>query len=286
MLHPIARRPRPGRAIGTLLLLLLPLLARALAPAAALAQESRETPLPGGPGAEAAGASPGPALAQVAAGELVVAQRGESPPESEGGKAAGAAQVEPLPVYQPPRRGAPRPRVGGGSRGAGSLPSLLALAPDHVGETVAAEPSLFWHLDLLPGEGAGLVFALTEAQRIEPVAELALPRPARPGIQRIRLRDLGLHLELGVEYEWSVALVSDPERRDRDVIAAGLVRRVAPPEGLAPAAGANEYARRGLWYDALEAACDALEAAPGDPALRDRRDALLRQAGREAATRE
>src|SRR4051794_27821202 len=41
------------------------------------------------------------------------------------------------PVYQPPMRGAPSGRVGGGTRGAaGGMPTLDVLAPDHVGLTL------------------------------------------------------------------------------------------------------------------------------------------------------
>src|SRR5262249_9720599 len=54
-----------------------------------------------------------------------------------------------MPVYKPPLRGAPGGRVGGGTRGSGSVRDvfiLSALAPDHMGLTVAEQPSLYWFI--------------------------------------------------------------------------------------------------------------------------------------------
>ena len=52
-----------------------------------------------------------------------------------------------LPVYHPPQRGAPAGRVAGGSRSAeDDLPLLSALAPNHTGLSVHAQPTLYWYL--------------------------------------------------------------------------------------------------------------------------------------------
>jgi len=61
-------------------------------------------------------------------------------------------------VYNPPRRGSPRAKVGGGLRGATALPTLLALAPDHLAQTVSARPALFWYIDAQLTSGAQIVF--------------------------------------------------------------------------------------------------------------------------------
>lgn len=177
--------------------------------------------------------------------------------------------VTKAPVYRPPARGKPRGRVGGGTRGVGgSLPALTALVPDHTGETLMAQPSLFFDLSQLPSEGAKLLFVLATDDSVEPLVEAELPRPAATGIQRIDLAPYGVELRTGVEYEWSVALATDAARHSRDVITVGWIERVERPADLAsddPAA----LAAAGLWYDAFAAA----------PA--DLRGALLRDAGLE-----
>ena len=110
---------------------------------------------------------------------------------------------------------------------------------------------------------------------------MGLETPTQAGIQRIRLTDLGIHLEPEIEYEWSVALIPDPARRARDVISTGYLRRVGQPEelaNLAPGRGSvGTYAALGLWYDALEAISDSIDRAPADPTLRGHRNALFRQ---------
>jgi hypothetical protein len=197
-----------------------------------------------------------------------------------------AAPGKDAPVYRPPRRGAPRARVAGGLRAGRALPTPLALAPEHLAHTASADPSLFWHVDERPPAHVKVVFTLIHEDDIEPLVESQLPPPRRAGIQRIRLAQFGVQLDPEAEYEWSVALVPDPDQRSRDVISTGYLRRVAPPAELSgeqQGVTVSTYASLGLWYDALEAASDAIDAAPSDPGLRHQRDALLRQGGLEAA---
>ncbi len=185
-----------------------------------------------------------------------------APPMLQAGAAEPAPPVTPVtapkttapPAYQPPARGKPRGRVGGGTRGTGStLPALTALVPDHTGETLAAQPSLFWNLAPLPPVEAKLVFVLTSEDSIEPLVEAELPRPAQAGIQRVDLASYGVELRTGLEYEWSVTLAMEPGRHSRDVITVGWIERVEAPTGLSttdPAA----LGAAGFWYDAFAAA--------------------------------
>jgi hypothetical protein len=143
---------------------------------------------------------------------------------------------------------------------------LTALVPDHTGETLAAQPSLFFALSALPAESAKLSFVLAADDSVEPLVEAELPRPTAPGIQRIDLAKYGVELREGTEYEWSVTLATDAERRSRDVVTVGWIERVARPADLT-ASDAAALAGAGLWYDAFAAAPP------------DLRGALLRDAG-------
>jgi hypothetical protein len=188
-------------------------------------------------------------------------------------------------VYQPPRRGAPRVNVGaGGVRGAFAPPRPLVLAPDHVGLTTSATPSLFWHIDGAPGDDLSVVFTLNDDTSIEPRVEVKLETPEAAGIQRVRLDALDVKLAPDIDYEWSIALVGDDELQPQLAVSVGYVRRVAPPAELSGAKpDAAAYARASLWYDALAALADAIEKSPGDTKLREQRSSLLRQAKLEAA---
>jgi hypothetical protein len=77
-----------------------------------------------------------------------------------------------------------------------------------------------------------------------------------------------------------------------DVIAKGTIKRIKASDDVAKsvenvddARRAAIYAQNGIWYDALEAISNTIEAHPDDASLREQRASLLRQVGLpEAAT--
>ena len=189
------------------------------------------------------------------------------------------------PVYRPPARGAPGGRVGGGARGIGDeLVTMSALAPNHIGLTVTEQPVLHWYLSKTTARS--LEFVLIEHEAIKPLIETRLAPPGQGGIQRIRLSDYGVRLSPGVLYRWFVALVPDPDQRSKDIIAGGIIERIEALQALsarlaqAPKADAPTiYAEAGIWYDAVAAISDLVDAAPADASLRNRRALLLEQVG-------
>jgi hypothetical protein len=189
------------------------------------------------------------------------------------------------PVYRPPRRGAPLVRVGGGTRGQGDIqPAVYVLVPEHTGLTSHAQPELFWYSS--GPTTARLEFALIDDHSIDPILETSLQPTRSAGIQRISLAEYGIELSPGLEYQWSVAFIPEPEQRSRDLVASGRIEYVPPTPALAgeieEAAQqdlAYLYAREGLWYDALAALSAQIEAAPTDTKLREFRAALLEQVG-------
>ena len=93
-------------------------------------------------------------------------------------------------------------------------------------------------------------------------------------------------LETGVPYQWSVALIPDDQARSGDVVASGMIERIAMPEELgARLEGASEheqamaYAGAGIWYDALALFSKMIAVHPADATLREQRAALLKQVG-------
>lgn len=175
-------------------------------------------------------------------------------------------------------------RVTGGSRGVGDHKvSLDVLTPDGIGLTTQEQPSLFWY----QSQPADAKFELTLVQddEPEPLVEMTVERSVKAGIQRLRLADQGVKLVPGVEYKWVVALVAaDPDARSGDQISSGMIKRIAAtPELKArvakadPAALAGIYAEAGVWYDALAALTDQIEANPDDKQLEAARTDLLEQ---------
>ena len=191
--------------------------------------------------------------------------------------------------FRPPPAGAPSVRVTGGSRGSGDTAITLdVLAPDDIGVTTREQPSLFW----FQSKPADAKFELTLLQenKVNPLVQVTVERSTKAGIQRMKLSDHGVKLVPGVEYQWVVALVSDPDNRSSDLVASGVIKRVEPTAELkekiataTPASLPNVYAEAGIWYDALSVLTDQIEANPENKTLRQTRADLLRQVGLKAA---
>lgn len=197
-------------------------------------------------------------------------------------------------AYAPPHRGAPAPghRIGGGTRSFGQKgPLVSVLAPDHVGLTIHEQPSLYWYVSESVTTPVEVEITLIEADGVKPVLKARIPSPVGPGIQRVNLAEHGIHLTQGAHYEWSVALVLDPKRRSRDIVASGGIERVAkgslgavPSENLPKAELPGAYAQAGLWYDTIASVSDLIDTSPTDPAFRQQRATLLDTAGLKEAS--
>jgi hypothetical protein len=191
--------------------------------------------------------------------------------------------------FRPPTTGAPSVRVTGGSRGSGDTATTLdVLAPDDIGVTTQEQPSLFW-FQSKPAE-AKFELTLLQENQAKPLVQVMVERSTKAGIQRLKLSDHGVKLTVGVEYQWVVALITDPDNRSSDLVASGVIKRVEPTADLkgkmakaTPANLPSVYAEEGIWYDALSVLSDQIEAHPDDKALRDTRADLLRQVGLKAA---
>ena len=189
--------------------------------------------------------------------------------------------------YVPPRKGAPAPglRRGGGTRGMNkSIPLISVLAPDHVGLTLLEQPVLFWFAPTK--QNLSYEFSLIADSADTPVVETKLPHLIQPGIQQIRLSDYNAKLLLGERYQWSVALIVDPDEPSSNIVAKGAIERVDRgklnqplPNDLSKEDAPMRYAEAGVWYDAVMAISDLIQANPADAELRQQRTSLLEQGG-------
>ena len=220
------------------------------------------------------------AAALFAAPFGAAAQQGSPTTEAVGEAAA--------PRYTPPLRGAPKGRIGSGTRGSRVAEARFdVVAPDHVGLTLQEQPTLYFHASR--PVAAPVLLTIVAPDRQQPLVETMLPGPVWAGVNAVPLAQTAVRLQPGKEYEWSVSVVLDAAERSRDIMAAGLIERVtSTAEGRALAAlpareAARRYAAAGLWYDAVDVLSRALAQTPTDATLRRDRAALLEQVGlREA----
>lgn len=190
-------------------------------------------------------------------------------------------------LYVPPRKGAPAAglRRGGGTRGTNkSLPMISLLAPDHVGFTLHEQPDLFWFTPT--NHNLVYEFTLIADNADAPIVDTKLPSPARGGVQQIRLVDYKAKLVPGERYQWSVALVMDPDEPSANVVAKGAIERVTRDKLEQPLSGditkadaPRRYAEAGVWYDALMAISELMQANPADRELPQQQTVLLEQGG-------
>ena len=196
-----------------------------------------------------------------------------------------------MPVYMPPKRGAPLVRVDAGVRGAGgNLPYVAVITPEHTGYSSTPQPVLYWYVS---GDmKTRFEFALVNDQSIEPIVEVVTEQAIAKGIHSVDLATHGITLEPGVSYQWSVALVPDAGKRSSDTVSSGRVEYLplsAAQAATLKSANAGEavgiYASNGYWYDSFARLSDLIANNPQDEHLLGQRIALLQQIGMEEDVR-
>ena len=190
------------------------------------------------------------------------------------------------PVYQPPLRGAPDRRVGGGTRG-GTM-DLSVIAPKQSAWTSQDQPRVYWFISGIPEHGK-LAFTLSKASSSKTLYEAAIPMPTVSGIQSYQLTEY--RLEPGVEYVWSVSLSFDQDEDRADQVArGGIIYRPLPQDERLEWNHLKEdqlvllQAKSGYWYDAIESVARLIDSNPRDAQFKDWRKDLLRQVRLESVS--
>ncbi|MCP4701574.1 MAG: DUF928 domain-containing protein [Gammaproteobacteria bacterium] len=144
---------------------------------------------------------------------------------------------------------------------------MAVLEPPGIGLTVTDQPVLHWFLSK-DWDGA-VEFILTIPKQAEPVLRKSLSKPEgyTKGIHRMALADENIHLKLGVEYEWSVAIIGDPEQPEDDIVASGAIKYIS-----------TSAQTKKTQHDTIAETSRALEKNPQDSALHCRRAELIRRA--------
>jgi hypothetical protein len=191
--------------------------------------------------------------------------------------------------YVPPDLGAPEVRVSGGTRGATEDGlSVRVIAPAQTGLTIQEQPTLYWYASRTARTGVRVSIVADSSDRT--VLDMQLPGIAEPGIHPFRLKDTKVRLALDTDYQWSVT-AAQSQNPSENIVASGMIRRTRGSDGASGAQvrptvdAAVDYARSGLWYDAIQALSEAIRARPNDAVLRQERSDLLSQVGlTDAAT--
>jgi hypothetical protein len=154
--------------------------------------------------------------------------------------------------------GVPSSRIGGASRGDANDLLVAVFAPDHIGLTSRDQPKLYWYLS--KPVMTRIDITLTDDASAQPLLETTVEASSEGGIQSIDLSRYGVRLRPGVPYNWSVAVVNNPDQRSMDIVASGLILfRELPPDVQNRLAQASDreksavYGHAGYWYDMVQA---------------------------------
>jgi hypothetical protein len=162
--------------------------------------------------------------------------------------------------------------------------SLAVLTPPYTGVTLDRQPTLQWFLGR--NISAPIEIEVWGEATSEPLLVVSYQDGPPAGIHALALADHGIELEAGVEHEWSVAVLCDPDDRAGDIVSVGTIRRIVPPPDLVRQLDGASLERRaellveyGIWYDALEALASLIERHPTSEQWREAWGGLLGQVG-------
>lgn len=185
-------------------------------------------------------------------------------------------------VFNPPSKGLPGRREGGGTRGPclketnPKLKNVTALIPQtNLGLTTIAYPTFFFYIpsttaktvqfELSDKDGNSIYKSTLDVKQSPSVIGVSLPK--KPDTE----------LQIDKDYNWSFTLVCDANELDANYNVEGWVQRVAvlPTSQLAKdLQGADSerskaaiYAKNGIWFDSLITLADLLTTNPQDTTI-------------------
>jgi hypothetical protein len=177
-------------------------------------------------------------------------------------------------AFDPPDRGAPGRREGGGTRGP-QCPSTTALIPKStMGRTVLAKPTFLY--DLSTAIDKKVEFELTDESENSIYKTSLRMITKAPGIVSVNLPAANVaSLESGKNYHWYFTIKCDPDDNAADIMVSGWINRVSMTPALTSQLdGAKSerdrlsiYAQESLWYEYLSTLASLRRSQPNDSTL-------------------
>jgi hypothetical protein len=178
-------------------------------------------------------------------------------------------------AFDPPDRGVPGRREGGGTRGPQCPTSTTALIPQStMGRTVLAKPTFLYYVPMAIDKK--VEFELTDESE-NPIYKTTLRMITKaPGIVSVNLPAENLaSLESGKSYHWYFTIRCNPEDNEANMVVSGWINRVSmTPEltSLLDKAKSDRdrlsiYAKESLWYEYLSTLASLRRSQPNDSAL-------------------
>ena len=179
-------------------------------------------------------------------------------------------------AFEPPDRGVPGRREGGGTRGPEECPTnTTALIPKStMGRTVSGNPTFFYYVPTTFDKTVEFELA-DEADKTIYKSSFRMIAKA-PGIVSVTLPTANAaSLEVGKNYHWYFTIKCNPNDNEMDIVVSGWINRVEMSADLKSqldrAASTGDrlsiYAKESLWYEYITTLADLRRSHPADSAL-------------------
>ncbi|HLO50083.1 MAG TPA: DUF928 domain-containing protein [Kamptonema sp.] len=178
-------------------------------------------------------------------------------------------------AFEPPDRGVPGRREGGGTRGPECPTSTTALIPKStMGRTVSANPTFFYYVPAVLDKTVEFELA-DEADKTIYKTSFRMIAKA-PGIVSVTLPAAsGSSLEIGKNYHWYFTIKCNPNDTEADIVVSGWINRVEITPDLKAQLDRSTsesdrlsiYAKESLWYEYLTTLANLRRSQPTDSAL-------------------
>ncbi|NES25525.1 MAG: DUF928 domain-containing protein [Symploca sp. SIO3E6] len=178
----------------------------------------------------------------------------------------------------PPGKNKPGQTAGGATRGQCSLqqqdsnkPLTLLTPANQEGLTIAERPTFFFYVPHASIEQAEFTLI---SQDEEYAYQTNFSLESKGGVFQFQLPAEAPPLEVGKNYQWSVALICDQQERTEDIVVQGQIKRTeanpnlfAQLKSATPFQSAALYGKAGLWYDMVKALAELQLAEPNNSNL-------------------
>ncbi|CAN5473644.1 hypothetical protein BH09PLA1_BH09PLA1_05760 [soil metagenome] len=222
----------------------------------------------------------------------IVAAQPTTAPSTQSAERSGANVAPartPVRVRRPPPSGAPRGEGTAASRGdKNDLPQPILFAEhDAPGVTISPNPTLYFYIPAATKSHAVVTLS-------DPEEKTTLGRQtfddgfAKPGIYHVRISELKEPLKPDHVYVWTISIRS-AQGNAHNALALAMVRYQPDPELSAKVAKLDAEARavelgeNAIWFDAIAALSEAIDANPTDEFLRAERTRLLTERQKQGA---
>jgi hypothetical protein len=197
-------------------------------------------------------------------------------------------------TFVPPGNLQPKSSAGGASRSSSSCNAetaftscLMPLIPSqHQGLTLASHPSFLVYIPENAQAESGFL-SLKDAHDND-YYQAKIDLKGKVGIVKITLPNDAPDLEVGGDYKWSLAMMSDLLLKPDTPFVQGYVTRVASESQLkeqlsaaTPLEEASIYGKAGLWYETVATLASLKQANPNDAEIGTQWQQLLNSVGLE-----